>query len=88
MPAGGTVTVSAWVKTDAVAERHVFHLEVIGPDGRERTEHTCNRTALGGRATFSFDLALNDSPGRWTVRVTDVATGVKGEAAFNVTAWR
>jgi hypothetical protein len=31
-----------------------------------------------------FTLALSDPPGEWTVRATDVLTGVKGETRFTL----
>jgi hypothetical protein len=40
----------------------------------------------GGRGSATIPLAVNDAPGRWTVTVSDVATGLKATHAFTVGA--
>ena len=47
-------------------------------------EYSRNLYALEGATNGSFSLAVNDSPGTWTILVTDVATGTTVEKTFSV----
>ena len=63
----------------------VARVKVIGPDGKARPHYAAKLVARNGRASGKFDLALNDTPGRWTVRVTDLVSRKTGAAAVTVT---
>ena len=65
------------------AGKHVFHAEVIAPDGLCRFFMQRNLVAENGKATLKIRMAENDMNGEWTLRVTDVMTGVKAEKSFN-----
>ena len=81
---GGNVRYSARVKTRGGSPgRHVLRVEVSGPDGVKDFYGTqiCADAGSGGAA---FRLALNDAPGKWQVKATDIATGVSGVAGFSV----
>ncbi len=43
-----------------------------------------NVLAEGGQATFTLPSALNDAPGAYTVRVTDVVTGASAAAVVTL----
>ena len=63
---------------------HVVHVELIGP-GREPVWHyTQNALAPRGVLDLVIPLALNEQPGQWRARATDVLTGTVGEAPFTV----
>ncbi len=64
---------------------HVFRVQVSNPNGL-REYYGTQITAHDGSGEAEFDLALNDTPGTWQIRATDVATGVSGTAEFTVTA--
>ncbi|MDH7571809.1 MAG: hypothetical protein QHJ73_19690, partial [Armatimonadota bacterium] len=59
--------------------RHVFHLEVIRPDGRAEPLYQRNLVGEGGAAEAEIPFAESDPRGVWTVRARDVATGMVGE---------
>ncbi|MFO7947152.1 MAG: beta-galactosidase [Armatimonadota bacterium] len=62
---------------------HVFRVAVTGPDGQ--MEHYGTQiTTPDGSGDAGFRLALNDTPGTWTITATDVATGTTGSATFTV----
>ncbi|HUU29731.1 MAG TPA: beta-galactosidase [archaeon] len=63
---------------------HVFRLEVFDPQGRKAGCYGGNLPAPGGRAQGSFYTALNDQSGRWSVRVSDVASGVTARKYLTV----
>ena len=62
---------------------HVFRIEVTAPDGA-RDWYGTQLTAADGQAESSFKLALNDIPGKWQIKATDIATGMSGEARFTI----
>lgn len=63
---------------------HVFRMEVTGPDGELREYYGAQLVAKRGATGGAFRLALNDSPGAWTITATDIATGVTGTATVRV----
>ncbi len=62
--------------------KHVFHTEVIPPDGNARFFMKRNLIAEQGRLQLVFRIAENDPAGNWTLRVTDVMTGTTAEQHF------
>ncbi len=63
---------------------HVVNLEVKDAAGRSRPEYAARLVTQDGQAKASCPLALNDPPGRWTIRATDLVSGVTGEAVATV----
>jgi len=63
---------------------HAYRVEFINPKGNPVECYTTTLAAPQGYAGGVFHLALNDPAGEWTVRATDVLTGVKGEAKFTL----
>ena len=66
--------------------RHVFSVAAFGPDGRERRHYRRDVVAPSGTADCRVPFCLNEAPGRWTVRVRDVATGLARSMAVTVGA--
>ena len=66
--------------------QHVFRIELTDPAGSPARHYDANVTAPAGRAEYVLPLALNDIPGRWTLRARDVPTGVSAQASFVVRA--
>ena len=62
----------------------VFRVDVSTPEAGVYREYGRTLYACKGEALGAFTLALNDLPGTWTVRVTDVATGTTNEKTFSV----
>ena len=63
---------------------HAVHVEVLDPQGQSVYALQRNLLALKGAATHKFLAALNDTPGKWTIRVTDPISGAKAERSFTV----
>jgi len=62
-----------------------FRVEVTDPAGTMRSYYGAQLAATQDVARGSFQLALNDPPGKWRIVATDLATGTKGAASFTVT---
>lgn len=62
----------------------VFRVEIVAPDGQPRSHYNLNLTARDSRAEGAFQSALNDTPGRWTIRITDLVTRVAGSASVEL----
>ncbi|MEA3400061.1 MAG: beta-galactosidase trimerization domain-containing protein [Armatimonadota bacterium] len=79
-------TVQALVSVDGPDEAslHVFRVEVTDPAGQVLEHYGQQLTAPRGIASTELRLALDDAPGTWTIRATDVATGVAGSAELTV----
>jgi len=85
---GAAVPVKLRLKAEEATGDHVLRLEVTGPDQQERAHYSQNILAHQGTAETTLHLALNDDPGRWSIHVTDVATGVATVAQVDVEAGR
>lgn len=83
--AGRTVRVTTGVRTShSKAGRHVVRVQVTDANGRQRPEYDGVAVAVGGDAVHSFNLALNDPDGVWTIAVEDAATGLATEGRLQV----
>ena len=60
----------------------VLHLDFLGPDGKERLVYRTNVVCPPGGGEFPLPLALNDAPGEWTLKVHEIATGVRKDVTF------
>ena len=63
---------------------HVYHIEVLDPDGRALEYHTTNLAAPDGVATAAIQFPLNARPGSYTVKARDVASGAQAAARVRV----
>ena len=64
------------------AGHHVFHLEVVPPQGEVRWLMKRNLAGPEGHVAFRFRMAENDPNGTWTLRVTDIMSGKKATREF------
>ncbi len=84
---GDELPIRAQIEADtATPGDHVFHVELVGPDGKRRWHYARNELAPAGKLSFAVPLALDESPGEWTVRVRDVLNGAAGAAKVSVAA--
>jgi hypothetical protein len=60
---------------DPVAGRDVIHVEIADPDGSSAAHYGGNFVAAGGVISYRLPSAVNDKPGRWTLRATSVLRG-------------
>lgn len=63
---------------------HVFHTELVDPNGAIVPYYTQNLEAGYGRRQSEVCLAQNEAPGAWKLRVTDVGTGARAEQTFTI----
>jgi hypothetical protein len=66
------------------AEKPVLHVEVLDPSGQVAPQYCGNVVLPGGSGEQAVPFAVNDTPGRWTVRVRDVLSGQQEEATIEV----
>ncbi|MFH0965743.1 MAG: MG2 domain-containing protein, partial [Planctomycetota bacterium] len=64
--------------------KHVYRVEFEDPAMKAADRYTFHVAAEGGAAQCEVPLAFNDRTGKWKIKVRDLATGVKGDAAFEV----
>jgi len=57
------------------AENHVFHVDVLNPQGARVPGYTENLIAIHGQARKLLPLAVNDPAGEWKIRIRDGFTG-------------
>jgi len=65
---------------------HVFRVQVTDPSGQRLCHYEAKLVAAAGMAEGEFRTALNDPAGSWTLRVTDVATGLSSSTSFKLSA--
>jgi len=81
---GREIRYEAHVDAEGQAQRHVFHVVLTDPDGKELKHYTRNAETVAGRCGGVIHTALNERPGRYTLTVTDAATGLAGRACIDV----
>ena len=54
---------------------HVLHVEAMNPAGKVVSYYSGNVLVPQGSASVRLPLALNDTPGTWRVRATDILNG-------------
>jgi hypothetical protein len=65
--------------SSSVLGRRLIRCHVFGPDGSMLPEYARNLLMGNTSATFVLPFALNDPPGTYIIRATDVVTGANGE---------
>ncbi len=80
---GQPVKITAKVQASEKPDLHALNFRVYAPEGAERRHYGDTLFGAGG-ATLTIPTALNEAAGKWTVKVTDLASGVTGEATFEV----
>ncbi len=80
---GSRVEVTA-ARPTATAVHQMVRLEVLGPDGAPLSDYARNLLLRGESVPVGFAVALNDPLGRWTVRLSDLASGRTAQAAVTV----
>lgn len=84
---GSVIRYRAAVATDrGPCGDHVLRIEVFNPAGKPVRHYTRNVLAVGGKYEGVVPLALNDTVGPWSMRVTDVTTKATQAATFTVVA--
>ncbi len=79
---GGIADVSFAVYSPASTS--VFHVDVTDPAGTIASHYSGNVFGVEGRGGIRIPFALNDSPGKWEVRVRDLLTGNTARSVIEV----
>jgi hypothetical protein len=66
------------------ASRRILRWHVFGPDGAFRPEYAGVTVGEAATETFTLPSALNDAPGEYRVRVSDVLRGTSAEATVRL----
>lgn len=69
---------------DTKTGRHVIHVSVFEPDGSERKFFSDTLAPPEGSGTGAFEILPGDPPGKWRLKVKDVASGKSAETIFMV----
>jgi Beta-galactosidase trimerisation domain/Beta-galactosidase len=65
--------------TSVKPERTLVRCHVFAPDGTQLAIYSTNVLLENGKSTFVLPFALNDTPGKYTLRITDIVTGAASE---------
>ena len=57
----------------------VLHIDAVDPSGHVVPQYSGNLRLVSAQAAWPLPMALNDPPGRWTLRVHDILTGRTAE---------
>jgi hypothetical protein len=63
------------ISSSSATAFNVIHLDVIDPEGQTAAHYSRNLMIRGGGTTTLLPLAVNDKPGVWTIRATDLLGG-------------
>jgi hypothetical protein len=77
-------TAAAGFATESPAAASVFHVEVADPSGSVHARYSGNFFGAEGRGGMEIPFAVNDSPGRWEVRVREILTGNTARGVIEV----
>ena len=64
--------------------RTIVRCHVYAPDGSRLPIYSNNVLVQQGRGTFTMPFALNDAPGKYVIRATDVVTGATVEKSIEL----
>jgi hypothetical protein len=78
----GRIGLAAEGHSPALAD--VFHIDVLGPDGKPISQYSGNVLAPHDAAEKMLPLALNDVPGKWTIEAKDLLSGEEQRTAIEV----
>lgn len=82
---GEKVTFQVALKTEGgLPGRHCVRIDVADPNGKICQYYGNNLFIYNGTGSGEIQLALNDIPGVWMLRVKDVTSGVEKEMGFKV----
>ena len=84
--AGLTVQAHFALTGDNPAGPHALHVEIQDPTGQIVRLYSGNALLRGLSLDWPIPVAVNDSPGTWTVRARDILSGNATSATFTVKA--
>jgi hypothetical protein len=82
--AGNLLSVSLRLEGPTIGKTHTFRAQIFDPGGQELTMLTRNLAAPQGSCTWELPLATNLQKGTYTLRVREIATGLRAERLLKV----
>lgn len=79
---GEIVQIGLGLDGDSLAAIHVFHVDVRNPVGEVVNYYSGNVLAPGGSGDHVIPFAQNDLPGKWTIQVNDLLSGLSQSAVM------
>ena len=70
--------------TSVNSERTLVRCHVFAPDGTQLPIYSTNVLLENGRSSFVLPFALNDTPGKYTLRITDIVSGATSEITITL----
>jgi len=64
--------------------KSVVRVDVFSPDGKKINFYSDNCDLNNSSGSYSFNTALNDLPGLWKIRLTEVISSVEKEVSINI----
>ena len=77
---GETLTANITIQAAGSLGTHGVFVRFLDPAGNEALHYRTKAIVAKGQGTVAIPTALNDAVGSWTVQVTDIASGVTGQA--------
>jgi hypothetical protein len=74
----------SFILNSSIAGRRLIRCHLFAPDGALLPVYANNLLMENGSSTFVLPSALNDPPGVYTIRATDVVTGATAETKVNL----
>jgi hypothetical protein len=81
---GDLLQVSLRLEGPKLGDTHAFRVQIFDPDGQELTMLTRSLAAPQGTCVWQLPLAVNLQKGSYSLRVRDIATGVRAERPLKV----
>ena len=67
-----------------LGDAHAFRVQIVDADGQELTMLTRNLAAPRGTCSWELPLAVDLKKGSYSLRVHEIATGVRAERSLQV----
>ena len=81
---GEVVSVMLELQGRRLGDTHAFRVQIFDADGQELAMLTRNLTAPRGTCTWELPLAVDLKKGTYSLRVREIATGVRAERPLQV----
>jgi|GEM_PF-2171107 len=82
---GGSMTCQANIRATAPVQRHMLRISLRDATGNSIRHYTKVLPSESGLVKTTFELALNEKPGRYVLVAEDIATGVESRKTIEVT---
>jgi hypothetical protein len=84
MSPGGLLELKLSLNGPTLGDYHAFRVQLLDPNGKELAMLTRNLAAPRGKAAWDLPLAVSVPTGTYTLKVRDVATGIRAEHYLTV----